>query len=261
MGLDGIVQQGRTTANTTMRTIDTGQTWTTMQTKEKRMSKKQERRVPVGKTDWTITLETRLRPQTLAEVYTWLDSVGMRTTSKSGLIRLGLEALAEMLVNAGKAQRFEFTEEALDFLDAVGIDGLNRYGKMTKKLHTTLGEESLKQFERDRSNCTAAFNVPEPLAGALFDHKGWLLHTTVLKLAELGYQDIDNTGSTLPPGVMDILRRGQLPPKIEKLTEELNKIETPEEAHERREAEFRAQQARMRAEMLAKRKEAENENV
>lgn len=167
-----------------------------------------------------------------------------------------------MLVSSGKAQRFDYTEDALNFLDAVGIDGLNRYGKMSTKLHTTLNVESAQQYEASRRMYQGTLAVPEPLADALLDHNGWLLESTMQKLGELGYLDtaVDNRGNGLPPGVMDILRGGQLPPRKEKL-EEISKIETIEEACERRNREFKAQQAAHKAQMEAKRKERENANV
>lgn len=207
-----------------------------------------------GEDSYTMPLEVRIKPTTVAEICSWLDSEGQRAMSKSGVIRLAMETFAEMLVGAGKARRYRYTEDALEYLEDMGISGYGKFSAMSRRLHDQLNRESLGRFEQTREASTTA--------NGLLDQNGWLLFSTMQKLSELGYGkdvEFDNKGNGLPAGVMDILRRGEMPPRVEQLRQALDKVETPEEATLRRTQEAAAQKALMKAAIEASKREREKE--
>jgi len=199
---------------------------------------------------YTMPLEVRIKPTTVAEICSWLDSEGQRPASKSGVIRLAMETFAEMLISAGKAQRYSYTEDALEYLEDIGISGYGKFSTMSRRLHDQLNRESLGRFEQAREVSTTA--------NGLLDQNGWLMLSTMQKLSELGYgegEGFDNRGSGLPPGVMDILRRGELPPRADQLSAAREKVESLDEAAQRRAREAKAQRVAMMEALKASREE------
>jgi len=215
------------------------------------------------------TVEARVRPTTLATLAEWMERNGYPARNKSELVRQALEVLEGHLVATGQATRIESTEQALEYLDEIGLTGFNRNRRGQRALMQQLQrEEQMEGWLQPREAKTM-----QPVG--LLDRNGGLLISTMQQLSKLGYgaeTPFDNQGNGLPTEVMELLRKGQLPPKISQQQESLAELqpseygqttqptptdrpETLEEAAQRRAQEAKAQRVAMMEALKASREE------
>lgn len=158
------------------------------------------------------SVEARVRPTTLATIAKWMIEEGRRPRTKSELVREALEVLEELLVAAERVEKVEWTEDAMEFLESIGLDKLNRNQRGSRALAQTLQrEEEIRErlaiglWEEGESKGAESSDIRPRMENGR-------IYTSVLQeLLDLGYEPEDDRGTGLSEEIMKMLRAGKMP--------------------------------------------------
>lgn len=218
-----------------------------------------------ARNDASATIEARVKPTTLATLAEWMERKGYPARTKSELVRQALEVLEGYVIQNEQTPEYTNTEQALEYLEAIGLGGLNRGSRGRRALLQQLQKEQRLSIQ---DNCARLPVRQTATTNTLMDVEAEDIYiSTQQKLADLGYAKHsdwvgDNTIIGLPPDAVACLKRGQLPPPIWPREEEKiivpqapeDRPETLEEAVIRREAEEKRQKQLMKEAVLARRR-------
>jgi hypothetical protein len=122
-----------------------------------------------------------------------------------------MEVLETQIVDAKLSKQFTDTEEAMDFLSDMGLDGMNRNQRGMRALAQQLQREAAqKEYLGDIS--ARKPQISDMTKPRLVDEDtGMLYFGTMQKLLDLGYECGEMDGSDLPEGVYAKLKEGIFP--------------------------------------------------
>jgi len=227
----------------------------------------------------SLNAQTYIDVRALASIDMFLVAKGIRTRTISETLREVIN-MALVTIEMEGEEIFTSVEEAVDYLTRRGFSMAqfaNPSNAQFRRIRTALQAEAYAQ-DRRRGTASVLEGEYRP-KNILWDaQSGMLMNSTIQALLDRGYRWTDAMyGTDLPPGVLEGIKRGQLPPpvNVKDTTQEIrddttpqesgpicvkeaapeDRSETIEEAIQRRTREAKAQRAAMMEALKASREE------